>query len=137
MRLNLSDALQVRRSDFLSVVILTAFVPMLGSCAGCQDDALHDISCHPGDPAQGNYDPDLAERCDNRIDDNCDGRINEGCACLDGETFTCGTDVGECRAATVTCVGGQFPGCVPVTAPTVETCDGLDNDCDGEPDDGI
>ena len=107
-------------------------------CVGCDDEErLHDISCHPGDPATGHYDPDLEELCDNHIDDNCDGNVNEGCECIDGETLSCGSDVGVCRHQTVTCVHGQWPTCIPVVAASEETCDGRDNDCDGETDEGL
>ena len=125
-----------RRSRSLFGIIVV-IAPLLGSCAGCNDDSLHDVSCHPGDPATGQYDADLPELCDNRIDDNCDGLINEGCACVDGETFTCGTDDGECESTTVTCVDGQFPGCVPKQGAEAEVCDGKDNDCRGGVDNDI
>ncbi|MEY4744647.1 MAG: hypothetical protein RL272_592 [Candidatus Parcubacteria bacterium] len=126
-----------RRSSPLFLFAAAMLVPLLGSCAGCGDDPLHDISCHPGDPASGQFDADLPELCDNRIDDNCDGRINEGCACVDGETLVCGTDEGECESATVVCSGGRFPGCVPKKGPEPEICDGKDNDCRDGIDNGI
>jgi hypothetical protein len=82
----------------------------------------------------------MAEAC-NGLDDNCDGRIDEGCACTDGATQPCYTgpagtrDVGQCRAGTQTCAGGQWGTCQGQVLPAAEVCDGLDNNCNGPVDD--
>lgn len=54
-----------------------------------------------------------------------------GGTCVDGETRDCGVDVGQCTLGTQTCSGGVFGSCVGAVLPEVETCDSLDNDCDG------
>jgi hypothetical protein len=74
-----------------------------------------------------------AETCDN-LDNDCDGSI-------DGLTqaTTCG--LGECSGNTgeETCTAGVWGGdtCDPLAGATAETCDGLDNNCDGTADDGL
>lgn len=74
------------------------------------------------------------ETCDrDRDDEDCDGLVNEGCSCDEGMTVPCGS---------LTCVGvrtcnlaGMYETmCVPAMVST-ETCDGRDNDCNGEIDD--
>ncbi|MFO7563776.1 MAG: SBBP repeat-containing protein [Enhygromyxa sp.] len=62
--------------------------------------------------------------------------------CADGETRPCypgpeGTeDVGTCTAGLATCEGGQWQACEGATLPAAEeTCDGLDEDCNGLVDD--
>jgi len=69
-----------------------------------------------------------AEVC-NGLDDDCDGAIDEDLV------RTCGTDVGECVAGTETCSRGSWDACVGATGPTLDVCDGLDNDCNGVNDD--
>jgi uncharacterized repeat protein (TIGR01451 family) len=64
-----------------------------------------------------------AESCDNR-DNDCDTRIDEGV------TRTCGTDVGRCTVGTQTCAAGVFGACSGIAA-AAETCNGIDDDCDG------
>ncbi|MFT5357699.1 MAG: hypothetical protein ACI9KE_004936 [Polyangiales bacterium] len=74
--------------------------------------------------------------CDG-LDNNCDGDIDEGCACIDGETQACGSSVGLCVRGTQTCVGGAFGMCEGATEPVVESCNGVDDDCDSGTDDDL
>ena len=58
------------------------------------------------------------------------------CVCRPGETRTCGSTVGECLAGTETCQSDRNWGaCVGEGVPSVEICDGKDNDCNGAVDD--
>ncbi len=116
-----------------SLALATISLVILSSCGGCDDTKLIDTTCRPGtkpgDKAVG--DPtDAPEICGNGLDDNCNGEVDEGCECADGTTMTCGVESKYCHyQTTVMCVGGHFPGCVPTGYPSLEICDGQDNDC--------
>jgi hypothetical protein len=87
-------------------------------------------SCTPGTPT--------TEICDGSIDQNCDGSVDDGCTCTNGATQSCGaTDVGACAFGTQTCSGGVWGPCVGAITATAETCDNIDNDCDGSVDETL
>ena len=65
----------------------------------------------------------VEELCDG-LDNNCDGNVDEGL----GST-TCG--LGPCEHTMENCVGGEPQACDPFAGAVDETCDGLDNDCNG------
>ncbi len=79
--------------------------------------------CTPSSPA--------TEVCNLR-DDDCNGMTDEGDP---GGGPTCGTDDGECRRGTLRCVAGELV-CMGEIAPTTELCNLLDDDCDGDADEG-
>ena len=76
---------------------------------------------------EGGVEP-RGEECDGR-DQDCDGRSDEDLV------RGCGTDVGECVAGTQRCLDTRWQACEGSIDPVPETCDRLDNDCDGTDDD--
>ena len=71
-----------------------------------------------------------AETCSGS-DDDCDGNVDEGFACTPAETATCMTSCGS--TGTRTCAPDcTFGACVP----PMESCNGVDDDCDAMTDEG-
>lgn len=65
-------------------------------------------------------------------------RIPGGGECTAGATELCGKDAGECVLGTRTCgADNRWSACEGDTAPSTETCDGKDNDCDAVVDNGV
>jgi hypothetical protein len=81
-----------------------------------------------------------AENCGDGLDNECDGAVDDGCGCDAGAVQPCfmgppgSRNVGACRDGTQLCESdGEFGHWGPCTgiSPSPETCDGLDNDCNG------
>jgi len=82
--------------------------------------------------------PSSREICDG-LDNDCDGMTDENDSgeslaevCYSGPPETNG--VGACTTGLRQCVDGRSTDCTGQTLPAPETCDGLDNDCDGTTD---
>ena len=92
-------------------------------------------------PCLGEVLPAAVEACDG-FDDTCDGQVDEGCNCQGGATQTCyngpnGTaGVGLCMVGSQTCTNNAWGLCTGDVTPVAEICDALDNDCNGQADDG-
>lgn len=78
------------------------------------------------------------------LDNNCNGEVDETCPCTSSETRPCFVGPpslrgeGACSDGIETCGEfGSWGPCVGGTSPEDETCDGADNDCDGEYDEGL
>jgi len=80
-------------------------------------------SCTAGTPG--------TETC-NGVDDNCDGVVDDGI-----DNIILGTDIGVCQLGIQSCLGGEFVVVQTEIAPSLETCNGADDDCDGEVDEGV
>jgi len=77
--------------------------------------------------------PNAPEICDG-IDNNCNGRIDEGF----GLGAECEVGVGACyREGVMVCSGGVAVCNAVAGTPTPEVCDGIDNNCDGQIDEGV
>jgi hypothetical protein len=107
--------------------------------ANCQDNGTLPAPCNKGFLMCGgstgwmcvNAKQPSPEVCD-AVDNDCNGTVDDGT--FGGET--CGSDVGECTPGSMQCVLGVLS-CVGAVTPKDEVCDGLDNNCNGEIDDGI
>jgi large repetitive protein len=94
--------------------------------------------CDDGDPA---INPDAREVCDG-VDNNCDGEIDDAASTTwyrdadrDGWGDASVTELGCSEPAGYTDVSGDCDDTTAAVSPGVaETCDGIDDDCDGEVD---
>ena len=68
--------------------------------------------------------PGGGEACDG-TDDDGDGLIDEGLV------EACGSSEGACTPGVRVCTSGAWGACVGAVGPRFETCDGVDEDCDG------
>ena len=69
----------------------------------------------------------------NNLDNDCDGRVDEDFVVRD---TTCGKGACDDNTGRLTCVSGQqVDSCDPMAGATAETCDTVDNDCNGIADD--
>ncbi len=80
------------------------------------------------------------ETCGDGIDNDCKNGIDDGCGCSDGEESTCFSGDPSilniagvaCKAGKMNCIGGELWGdCIGEIVPQMETCNGIDDDCDG------
>ena len=92
-----------------------------GSCAGSR-------SCGPGGLSECDAPTPVAEVCDGK-DNDCDDEVDEVAPTECAFSNELGTCVGQ-----ETCVAGE-PVC-DAAEPAAEICDGVDNDCDTEVDEG-
>jgi hypothetical protein len=78
----------------------------------------------------------MAEVCGNSLDEDCDGVADDGCpGCVPNEGQACvvPNQAGACAAGLVQCNGT----CQSTAQPSAEVCDGADNNCDGQVDEGL
>lgn len=71
------------------------------------------------------------ETC-NGVDDNCNGAIDEGTS---GGACTVPNKLGPCAAGTANCMNGSLL-CTQTYMPTTEVCNGIDDNCSGQTDEG-
>ena len=99
----------------------------VGACQNSVNNCTGGVlnSCTPGTPT--------VETCDN-LDNNCNGTIDEG---NPSGGASCSTGLlGLCAAGTTQCqIGGLM--CVQNVLPAAETCNGLDDDCNGAIDEAM
>ena len=111
------------------------------SATGCVNTAITVLcddgnACTTGDACANATCVGMPISCDDVnscTSDSCD--TGTGCqhTPIDGGQTTCG--VGACRRTVENCVDGVPQACVP-GEPAAERCDGIDEDCDGDTDDG-
>ena len=99
-----------------------------------------------GAPAYGTCDgevvPEEREVCDGD-DNDCDGEVDtdEAGAALLRQCFPFQAPAeagnGPCRRGNRTCEGGEFRACVGAVGPGEESCNNVDDDCDGTTDEGL
>ena len=77
---------------------------------------------------------EIETSCDS-FDNDCNGQTDENCDCIHGNKKSCGvSEKGECRLGIQICNSGVWDDCEGAIYPTIEICDGKDNDCDGQRD---
>ena len=90
--------------------------------------------CDDGDPSVGAVCLECPDDPTERV---------EGCPCDGGEPLYCSTGdpsllgAGVCVSGLQQCADGKWTGCEGEVLPSPEICDDLDNDCDGETDEGV
>ncbi|MHC4815653.1 MAG: MopE-related protein [Planctomycetota bacterium] len=105
----------------------------IGACAAGT------TSCENGQVICNGQTPSTTELCDN-IDNNCDtvvDGISQACyppsSGCDLATTVC---LGTCKIGSELCTNGSWNACLGFQGPSPEVCNGLDDNCDGQIDEG-
>ena len=120
-----------------------------GSTGYADDDGDGFAACEDCDDSDAAINPEAAELCDS-VDNDCDGTIDEADA-ADAATWYADTDAdgfGDPASTTAACdqpsgyVGATYAtdcddGDPDISPVDPELCDGIDNDCDGDVDEGL
>ncbi|MGC4118232.1 MAG: putative metal-binding motif-containing protein [Myxococcales bacterium] len=116
----------------------------LGECLATGKKVCGSSSATVCDAVAGT--PAVTETCNGK-DDDCDGATDDGAAdcCRSGDTHACGVEVGVCHTGTATCGSDRSWGAcldaqgahVVLAHERTESCNGRDDDCDGETDEGF
>jgi MYXO-CTERM domain-containing protein len=99
-------------------------------------------ACEGGKVVCNGQTPPTTELCDN-LDNNCDTVVDafyETCYPPgDGNGCDLATQVcqGNCQVGLRLCTNGSWGGCVGYQGPANEICNGMDDDCDGQIDEGV
>ena len=101
--------------------------PCTTSCSS-MGSSVCDTTCHAGACVPP------AETC-NGMDDDCTGGPDNGLGCVLGASMACGTTCGSTGSRSCIATGGScgYDACVP----PAETCNGVDDNCNGSRDEGL
>jgi|APLak6261675434_1056106.scaffolds.fasta_scaffold00116_10 hypothetical protein len=112
----------------MNAPLRTTVLLALAALSGCS-------SMPPAVSCQADADCALGQTCTNGT---CADALMPAAECTPSQTRPCGPEaVGACRKGTQRCVDGKFEtACTGAVLPTNETCNGLDDDCDGQVDEG-
>ncbi len=108
---------------------------LASSTQACSMPGGYVTSSDDCDDTTGTRHPGLAETCD-AVDNDCDATVDDGFPCVQGAasvacTTSCGsTGTGSCTASCALPTGAAC-------TPPIETCNNVDDDCDGLIDDGV
>jgi len=97
--------------------------------------SAQNAGCGPQDCDDANaaVNPEAVDVC-NGLDDDCDGSVDEGDP---GGGIACSTGLsGVCAAGTTSCSNGAIV-CNQNQQPSLEVCNGLDDDCDSQADEEL
>jgi hypothetical protein len=110
----------------------------VGGRSACQQPDGYVASRDDCDDDDADVYPGATETCDGR-DEDCNATPDEGCDCVAGTTQSCGDwgDLGECELGVQSCAAGVWGECTGGVPPVAETCNALDDDCDGATDQGL
>jgi len=134
------------------VFVSVAFAISLSGCSGCGNDPGA-VPCEGGVDGDGDFygegcpsgpdcndlDPNVHEDCCGYEPTSqgceCDPAIDTVVPCFDGDEALSNNP--PCMKGTRTCLDGAWGVCVGQSLPEQEVCDGTDNDCDLQSDEGV